>query len=147
MSHAPEINILVYENEMFSKQSVVLKCKKSFFWRKLTKISNLIFCFSEILKVFVCFHVRQVAFLYEDWKKLSVWRSVLFTVFSMALYMCEGTHIENRRDQTCLSLSTGSPFRARPIQAGFTVHCLTIICKYLRLNDRPDYQRSGLNTY
>ena len=45
---------------------VVLKCKKYFFLRKLTKISNLILCFLEILKIFTCVGERQVAFLSED---------------------------------------------------------------------------------
>ena len=45
---------------------VVLKCKKCFFFRKLTKMSNLILCFSEIPKMFICVRVRQVAFLLED---------------------------------------------------------------------------------
>ena len=36
---------------------------------------------------------------------------------------------------------------AWPIYAGFTVHRLMIVCKYLSLNDKPDYQRSGFNTF
>ena len=48
--------------------SPVLKCKKCFFWRKLTEISNLILFFSEIPKIFICVRVRQDAFLSEDWK-------------------------------------------------------------------------------
>ena len=48
---------------------------------------ELILCFSEIPKTFICIRVRQVTFLSEDWKKLSVWSSVLFTV--SALEMCE----------------------------------------------------------
>ena len=50
-------------------------------------MSNLIPCFSEIPKTFICVRVRQVTFLSEDWKKLSVWSSVLFTVST--LEMCE----------------------------------------------------------
>ena len=50
-------------------------------------MSKLILCFSEIPKTFICVRVRQVTFLSEDWKKLSVWSSVLFTV--SALEMCE----------------------------------------------------------
>ena len=55
--------------------------------RILTKMFKLIICFSEIPKTFICVCVRQVTFLSEDWKKLSVWSSVLFTV--SALEMCE----------------------------------------------------------
>ena len=50
-------------------------------------MSELILCFLEIPKTFICVHVRQVTFLSEDWKKLSVWSSVLFTVST--LKMCE----------------------------------------------------------
>ena len=71
-----------------------------------------------------------------------------FSSRSPWLYKCvKGTHIENRRDQTCLPLSTRSLRQSMTIDAGFTVHCLMIICKYLSLNDKPDYQSSGLNTY
>ena len=48
---------------------------------------ELILCFLEITKTFICVRVRQVTFLSEDWKKLSVWSSVLFTI--SALEMCE----------------------------------------------------------
>ena len=50
-------------------------------------MSKLILCFSEIPKTFMFVRVRQVTFLSEDWKKLSIWSSVLFTV--SALEMCE----------------------------------------------------------
>ena len=50
-------------------------------------MSKLILHFSEIPKTFICVHVRQVTFLFEGWKKLSVWSSVLFTI--SALEMCE----------------------------------------------------------
>ena len=50
-------------------------------------MSKLILCFSEIPKTFMFVCVRQVTFLSEDWKKLSIWSSVLFTV--SALEMCE----------------------------------------------------------
>ena len=32
-------------------------------------MSNLILCFSEISKIFICVGVRHVTFLSEDWKK------------------------------------------------------------------------------
>ena len=35
------------------KKIVILKCKKRFFLRKLTKMSNLILCFLEIPKIFI----------------------------------------------------------------------------------------------
>ena len=129
---------------MKSKQNVVvLECKKSFFFRKLTEISNLILCFSEIPKVFICFRVKQVAVLSEDCKKLSVWWSVFFTVFALVVYL---HRFVNGIKRVCAS-QQGLHIRAWPIYAGFTVCSLMIICKYLSLNYKPDYQRSGLNTY
>ena len=59
---------------MKSKKIIVLKCKKCFSLRNLTKISNLI-------RV----GVRQVNFLSEDWKKLSVWSNVLFRVSALEI--------------------------------------------------------------
>ena len=58
-------------------------------------MSKLILCFTETPKTFICVRVRQVTFLSEDWKKLSFWSSVLFTV--SALEMCER---ETYRKQT-----------------------------------------------
>ena len=45
------------------KKIVILKSKKCFSLRKLTKMSNLIICFSEIPKIFLCVRVSQVAYL------------------------------------------------------------------------------------
>ena len=70
-----------------NKKITILKYKKKrrFFLRKLTKVSKLILCFSEIPKTFICVRVRQVNFISEDWKKLSVWSSVLFTVSALEM--------------------------------------------------------------
>ena len=68
-------------------------CKKCFFLRKLTKIFNLILCFSKIPEMFICALVKQVVFLSEDCKKSSVWSSVFFTVLD--LNMREREDIEN----------------------------------------------------
>ena len=48
-------------------------------------MSKLILCFSEISKTFTFVRVRQIMFLSEDWKKLSVWSSVLFTVSALEM--------------------------------------------------------------
>ena len=56
------------------KKIIVLKCKKMFSFRKLTKISSLI-------RV----GVRQVTFLSENWEKLSVWNNVLFWVSALEM--------------------------------------------------------------
>ena len=50
-------------------------------------MSKLILCSTEIPKTFIFVCVRQETFLSENWKKLSVWSNVLFTV--SALDMCE----------------------------------------------------------
>ena len=96
------------------KNVVVLKCKnRGFFLRKLTETSNLILCFSEIPKIVICFRIRQVAFLSDHWTKVVRLKKYLFYGFRFSispwLYKCvKGKHIENRRDQTCLSFSTRS---------------------------------------
>ena len=48
-------------------------------------MSKLILCFSEFPKTFIFVRVRQMTFLSEDWKKLSVWKSVLFTVSALEM--------------------------------------------------------------
>ena len=111
---------------------VVLKCKKCFFLRKLTKMFNLILCFSEFLKFFFVFGWCRLLFYLRTEKKFSVWSSVLFTV--PALEMCDRKHVENRRDQSVCPPKQGLRFRAWPIHTGITVHCLIILCKYLSLS-------------
>ena len=92
---------LLQNCKMKSKKNYCyLTCKKMFLFEKINKIFNLILCFSEIPKTFICVRVRQVTFLYEDWKKLSVWSSVILTVF--ASEMCER---EAYRKQTGSSMS------------------------------------------
>ena len=48
-------------------------------------MSKLILCFSEIPKTFICVREKQITFLSEDWKKLSIWSSVLFTVSALEI--------------------------------------------------------------
>ena len=50
---------------------------------------NLILCFSEIPKMFIRVRVRQVAFLLEDWKKLSVWSGIPVTVSALEMRKSE----------------------------------------------------------
>ena len=102
-------SIALLQNCKMKQKNVVLKCKKSFFLRKLTEISNLILCLSEIPKIFM------LAFLSEDWKKVVRLKKCplygfWFSSISLWLYKCvKGKHIEKRRDQTCLSFSARSP--------------------------------------
>ena len=77
------------QNKIKKKKKYYFKVYKktvSFFW-KLTKMFKLILCISEIPKTFIFVRVRQVTFLSEDWKNVSIWSSVLFTV--SALEVCE----------------------------------------------------------
>ena len=48
-------------------------------------MSKLIIFFSGIPKTFICVRLRQVTFLSENWKKLSLWSSVLFTVSALEM--------------------------------------------------------------
>ena len=63
-------------------------------------MSKLILCSSKIPKAFICVRIRQVTFLSEGWKRLSVWNSLLITV--SALEMRER---EAYRKQTGLNVS------------------------------------------
>ena len=58
-----------------------------FLFEAIDKNVQFISLFLRIPKIFICVQVRQVAFLSEVWKKVSVWSSVLFMV--SALKMCE----------------------------------------------------------
>ena len=124
---------LLQNCKMKSKRFIaVVKCKKCFFLRKLTKMFNLILRFSEFLRFFFVFGWGRLLFYLRTVKKFSVWSSVLFTV--SALEMCDREHIENRRDQSVCPPKQGLRFRAWPIYAGITAHCLIILCKYLSLS-------------
>ena len=48
-------------------------------------MSTLILCFSEIPEICICICVRQVVFFILVWKKLFVWSSILFTVFTLEM--------------------------------------------------------------
>ena len=67
-------------------------------------MSKLILCFSEIPKTFICVCVRQVTFLSEDWKKLSVWSSVLFTVSALEMREREAYRKQTGSDVSVLLL-------------------------------------------
>ena len=66
------------------------------------KYSLLILYLSEIPKFFICVRVKLVAFLSEVWKKLSVWRSVLFTVFALEMREREAYRKQMRSNVTVL---------------------------------------------
>ena len=78
--------------------------KKCFFLRKLTKMSNLILCFSEISKFFICVRVWQGSFLSEDWKCYP-----FEAVFSLQFFALEKRGRKAYRKQTCLSFSKRCP--------------------------------------
>ena len=123
-----------------------------FLFEKIDKNMQFNFCFSEIPRNLVCFGVRQVTFLSENWKKLSIWSSVLFTV--SALEMPERKHIENRRNQTCSSCLKGKHIENRRDQTcssfseRYPLYSMTDLCrfhcrlshdylKYLSLSNKP----------
>ena len=66
------------------------------------KYSLLILYLSEIPKFFICVRVKLVAFLSEVWKKLSVWSSVLFTVFALEMREREAYRKQMRSNVTVL---------------------------------------------
>ena len=67
---------------------------------------NLILCFSEIPKIFICVCVRQVAF-YLRTEKIFPSEAVSYLRF-LSQKSVKGKHIENRQNQTCLFFSTRS---------------------------------------
>ena len=71
---------------MKSKNFVVALLSTIILFEKIGKSVPINFCFSEIPKIFICIRVKQVAFLSEDWTELSVWISVLFTVFTLEIH-------------------------------------------------------------
>ena len=64
------------QNEI-KKIIVVLKSKKEIY-------KNIQFNFLCLVNS-ICVRVQQVAFVSEDWKKLSVWSSVLFTISTLKM--------------------------------------------------------------
>ena len=89
-------------------------------------MSNLILCFSEIPKFFICVRVRQGAFLSEDWKCYLSEAVLSFLCFRNAWKESTGKVHGIKR---VFPSQQGFRFRPRPIQAGFTVHSLMIIWK------------------
>ena len=119
---------------------VLLKCKKCFFLRKLIKMSNLIICFSKFLKFFLCVRVRQITFFYLRTEKSCLSEAVSSVRFPLQRW-ARGKHIENIRDQMCLSFSTRSPLQSM----ADLYRCQGILSHYSF--QIRHYQRSGLNTY
>ena len=58
---------------------VVLKYKKIFLSEEIDKNIQFNTLFLGIHETFISARVRQVTFLSENWKKLFIWSSVLFT--------------------------------------------------------------------
>ena len=67
----------------------VLRYKKMFLFAKIDKNVQFNSLFLGIPKMFVCVHLRQVAFLSKNWKKLSVWSSVLSSVYALEMRKSE----------------------------------------------------------
>ena len=78
-------------------------------------------CFSEIPKIFICVHVRQVGgFFIQGRKKLSVLKQSPFFGFRFRDAWKESIQKTDRIKRVCPS-QQGLFFRAWPIHAGFTV--------------------------
>ena len=67
------------QNEIKKKLLLFESVKNVSFWEIWQK------CPILFPKIFICVGVRQVAFLSEDWKKLSFWSSVLFTISALEM--------------------------------------------------------------
>ena len=80
------------QNEI--KKKTVLKCKKLFLFEKIDKNIQINSLFLGNSVTIFCVRVRQ------DWKKLSVWSSVLFTV--SALEMCESKAYRKQKGSNVL---------------------------------------------
>ena len=107
-------------------------------------MSKLVLCFSEIPKTFICGHVRQVTFLYEDWKK-SVWSSVLFTVSALEMHERKAYKKQTGSNVSALLNKVSTLEHDRFMQVSLKTHM--IICEYSSLSHKPDYQGSRLNNY
>ena len=127
----------------FTRASV----KKCFFLRKLTKMSNLILCFSKILKKFYLVRARQVALLSEDENFIRLNQCLLYD-FLLQKWV-EGKKCRKQTGSNAsVRLNKVSAFEHdRFMQVSlYTVYCLMIICKYVSLTYKFDYEHSGLNT-
>ena len=119
---------------------VILKRRKMFFLRKMTKISNLILCFSQIPKIFIFTRLRLVAFVSEDWKKLSIWTSVLFKVFALEMRKTEAY-----RNQTGSNVSV--LIKKVSVLELDQIMQVSHIVSWILANTWPNYQHSRWNTY
>ena len=118
---------------------VVLKCKKMFLFEKIDKKVRFISLF--LGNSYLCPRKTGDSFMWGP-KNLSVSSSILFTVF--ALEMRKRKEYRKHGIKRVCPSQQGLCFRAWPIHAGFTVHCLMSICKYLSLSHKPDYELRGL---
>ena len=101
---------------------VVLNCKKMFFKSQLCKAVDF---FIWWLKKLVCLKKCPFyGFRFRDARKGCIYKT-------------------DEIKRVCPS-QQGLPFREWLIYAGFTVHCLMIICKYFSLGHKPNFQRNGL---
>ena len=101
-------------------------------------MSNLILCFSEIAKILICVPVRQGAFSSED---LKCYPSV--AVSSLWFFAFEMRKRKAYRKQTGSNVSV----LLNKVSTLEHERFKQIICKYISLSDKLDYERRGLYTY
>ena len=83
----------------------------------------------------------NVFFLSEGWKCYP--SEAVSPFFALEMRERKAYIKKDKMKRVCPS-QQGLRFKAGPIQAGFPAHCLMIICKYLSLSHKLDYQVSGL---
>ena len=104
-----------------------------FLCQKVEKSVQFNSLFLRIPKMLLCVRIGQIAFRFEDWKRLSVWSSVLFTVSALTMHEMEAYKKTGEIKCVCPS-RPGLRLRAWLIYAGVTENYLNIICKHFSLS-------------
>ena len=116
-----------------------------FLSEKINKNVQFNFLFFGIPEMFLCVLVRQVAFLSEDLKKLSVWSSVLFTVFALEMRKREAYRKQMKSNVSVLLNKVSTLEHDRFIQV--SLYTFSFLFVNSNLSYKHHYQRSGFNTY
>ena len=101
--------------------------------------------FFGIPEMFLYVLVRQVAFLSEDLKKLSVWSSVLFTVFTLEMRKREAYRKQMKSNVSVLLNKVSALEHDRFMQV--SLYTFSLLFVNTNLSYKHHYQRNGFNTY
>ena len=138
--------VLLQIYKMKSKRIIViLKCKKMFLSEKIDKNVQFNSLFFGIPEMFLYVLVRQVAFLSEDLKKLSVWSSVLFTVFTLEMRKREAYRKQMKSNVSVLLNKVSALEHDRFMQV--SLYTFSLLFVNTNLSYKHHYQRNGFNTY